>query len=490
MVIFVFQNSPMSKLRWLSLLMLVTILALTGFQVYWLKENYDREKNSLDIRSQFLFRDAMMQLQVSKLNLPGMNDSAGNNVNLIMEKGKPSRVKVSRRNDIISTINIMREKVKDSAQNPPRPMVIALDKATVNLSRDSVKLKTVVGGPNQIFELLYDVDSLQDSIRVQEVDSAFRTTLDREGLDIPFSIKRTETETGDIEPEMHKIRIGIRSPVTYELVLGNTFSYLIRKISLPIIFSILLLGVSITSFVLLYRNFAKQKRLTELKNEFISNITHELKTPIATVGVAIEALRNFNAIQDPQRTREYLDISSNELQRLGLLVDKVLKLSMFEKKEMGIQPENVDLGQITDEVTASLRLQLEKFNAVLHVEKQGDLTLEADRLHLLSVVFNLVDNSLKYSTGIPWIDILVKGTEASVELRISDKGIGIPKEYKERIFEKFFRVPQGNTHNAKGYGLGLSYVSHVVAKHQGRIEVQDNTDGGTIFTIQLPKKQV
>src|SRR6185436_11622670 len=132
---------------------------------------------------------------------------------------------------------------------------------------------------------------------------------------------------------------GFAHPVTYQLSLTNNTTYLLKKILLPILFSLFLVGVTILSFVLLYRNLLRQHRLSEIKNEFISNITHELKTPIATVGVAIEALKNFNAIDDPQKTKEYLDISSNELQRLSLLVDKVLKLSMFEKREIELNKE-------------------------------------------------------------------------------------------------------------------------------------------------------
>jgi two-component system phosphate regulon sensor histidine kinase PhoR len=154
--------------------------------------------------------------------------------------------------------------------------------------------------------------------------------------------------------------VGFVNPVSYELKLGNTFPYLIKRISLPILFSIVLLGITILSFILLYRNLERQRRLAEVKNEFISNITHELKTPIATVGVAIEALKSFNAIEDARKTKEYLDISSNELQRLSLLVDKVLKLSMFEKKEIDLTTETVDMGQLVKAVVNSLRLQTEK----------------------------------------------------------------------------------------------------------------------------------
>jgi two-component system phosphate regulon sensor histidine kinase PhoR len=245
--------------------------------------------------------------------------------------------------------------------------------------------------------------------------------------------------------------------------------------------------MTLLSFVLLYRNMKKQQRLAELKNDFISNITHELKTPIATVGVAIEALKNFNAMQSPERTKEYLDISSNELNRLNLLVDKVLKLSMFEKKEIQLNLEALDLRSLADEVLASMRLQLEKKNASVILTHSGNTSMMGDRLHLLSVVFNLVDNALKYSPENPDIKIAVEEKENNVELRVADNGVGIPDEYKTKVFEKFFRVPVGNVHNIKGYGLGLSYAASVVNKHGGTIAAKNNEGGGTAFIITVPK---
>jgi two-component system phosphate regulon sensor histidine kinase PhoR len=227
--------------------------------------------------------------------------------------------------------------------------------------------------------------------------------------------------------------------------------------------------------------------LADIKNEFISNITHELKTPIATVSVAIEALRTFNASIDPQRTKEYLDISSNELQRLSLLVDKVLKLSMFEKKEVELRYELLNMKDLVEEVTSSMRLQFEKKGAMVSVTTEGDTTLEGDRLHLVSVIFNLLDNALKYSSDKAEITIAVKEVGNKVQLVMADSGIGIPAEYHNKIFEKFFRVPTGNLHNAKGYGLGLSYVSHVINKHQGTIRVESVEGDGSKFFITLPK---
>lgn len=479
--------SCMSKLRWLLLLMGITILGVAGFQFYWLKQSYEREKKTLAIKTSAAFRETIFHLQTSKLKLDGFQwDSAQNGrVKIFMEDGAEQvRVKFTPKQEIVSTINVIRDKLKDSIkQTVSTGMIISMNKDSVHFNRQ------IHTGPGRdhIFNMLYGVDSLQDSIKVAEIDSAYHKALKEEKLDIPFSIRQLDSAVFSDGPLLNEVTIGFAKPVTYQLKLGNTVPYLLKRISMPILFSIILLGITILSFVLLYRTLLKQRKLAELKNEFISNITHELKTPIATVGVAIEALKNFNAINDPQRTKEYLDISSNELQRLGLLVDKVLKLSVFEKQQLELKYEQVNLQEIVEEVTASLKLQLEKNNARVSVTQNGDLNLQGDRLHLLSVVFNLLDNAVKYSNSDPSIQIELSGGEQNVELSIKDNGIGIPAEYQSKVFEKFFRVPAGDTHNTKGYGLGLSYVAHVVQKHNGIISVDSQPGLGTRFTIILPK---
>src|SRR5687767_14825032 len=332
---------------------------------------------------------------------------------------------------------------------------------------------------------------MQEPIEIDEIDSAYRMELKKENINIGYQIKKDDSVKLDRIPEEEpfdsKVTVGFAHPVTYELVLGSTFGYIIKRLSSPILFSIFLVGVTILSFVLLYRNLLRQRRLAVIKNEFISNITHELKTPIATVGVAIEALRNFNAMHDQERTREYLDISQNELQRLSLLVDKVLKLSMFEKKEIELKYETVNLKEIIDEVVSSMRLQIEKHHANVYIKQEGNPVLQADRLHLLSLVFNLLDNSLKYAKEHPVIEVELLEKTDTVILKVKDNGIGIPPEYQDKLFEKFFRVPSGNTHNAKGYGLGLSYAAHVVEKHGGNISLESHAGSGATFTIVLPK---
>lgn len=502
------------------LLLAIPILFITGFQLFWLRENYNKEKKNLEFRSHVVFRDAVRKLQAKKLNLDKVfNDSTGN-MQLAFAPGGPGfhpgpEEIAGALNDV--TIRVKDSMVRISSVSPAKNRIIIgnenklPDPDTVNASRkkgmmiamtesfttngkDSVRELNFQrrGRPGEIIRFLYGVDSLQDSLRVKEVDSVCRKAFEKEGLQVPFSISKSDSvimpdRFPPAEAQMNKVTIGFAHPVTFEINLGNTFSYLVKKLSSPILFSVFLVGITILSFVLLYKNLIKQRRLTEIKNEFISNITHELKTPIATVGVAIEALRNFNAINDPQRTREYLDISQNELQRLSLLVDKVLKLSMFEKKEIELKYELLNLKDIVDEVISSMKLQIEKYNANVSVTTNGDTYLQGDKLHLLSVIFNLLDNALKYGNGNITVKFDLKEKESEIVLSVADNGIGISPEFKDKVFEKFFRVPSGDRHNTKGYGLGLSYVAHVIQKHKGKIEVESQPGLGTKFIISLPK---
>jgi two-component system phosphate regulon sensor histidine kinase PhoR len=483
------------------ILMLISILGIAAFQFYWLQQNYDRERKALEVKAEMIFRESVMRLQVAKLNLDGVSfDSTGKDgVRILVRNDGKRNLRFRPREGMVSTINVIREKLNDSLRQglakPNKGVMISMEaNSTFSDDHDSLKLDMAFparppGPGNHMFNFLYGVDSLQDTLRIKEIDSAYFLALKKQKLDIPYNITRKEKMEESENPKFSTVTIGLAHPVSYTLQLGNTFSYLIRRIAQPILFSILLLGITILAFVVMYKNLMKQRRLADLKNEFISNITHELKTPIATVGVAIEALKNFNAIDNPERTKEYLDISQNELHRLSLLVDKVLKLSMFENQGIELKYETLNLRGIVTEVVESLKLQLEKYKAAVNVQYEGETELQADRLHLLSVVFNLLDNAIKYrnTATAPKIDIDMKGTAEEIQLVITDNGIGIADEYQEKIFDKFFRVPHGDTHNAKGYGLGLSYVAQVIKKHRGTISVSSAAGEGTRFTITLPK---
>ncbi len=509
--------------------MVVTMLAIAGFQAYWLRDNYLKEKKNLQLRTDVTFAETIKRLQARKLKLDRFFNDSSNHFRIEVEDGKmvpPVPLPPEEYAGIINDVTVrvsdslaggeimrrrpVREWIEEPGQGDERMldtivtghadrknMIISLNKQGLASMRDSTgQLKIKKAGPSgEIISFLYRVDSLQDSLRVAEIDSACRLALQKERIGVPFTITRTDSNFNiplrvtENRP-LNKVTLGFRHPVTYELNLGNTFGYLVGKIISPLLFSIFLVGVTLLSFLLLYRNLLKQRKLAEIKNEFISNITHELKTPIATVNVAIEALRNFNAINDPQRTKEYLDISQNELHRLSLLVDKVLKLSMFEKQEIELKYEELDLNDVVSEVVSSMKLQIEKNQATVSVEREGNTVLQGDRLHMLSVVFNLVDNALKYGKPNTAVRIGLKETEEGVELSVADNGVGIAPEYRDKVFEKFFRVPAGDRHNTKGYGLGLSYVAHVISRHHGNIKIDSQPGLGTKFIITLPRQAV
>jgi len=262
---------------------------------------------------------------------------------------------------------------------------------------------------------------------------------------------------------------------------------LLISISPQIMFSIVLTAMIVTAFIFMYRSIRSQQRLMQLKNDLISNITHELKTPVATVSVALEALKNFKALDNPALTQEYLTIAQNELKRLTLMTDKILKTSAFEEKGLELKTESINLEKIIDDVLVSLKLIFEKHQAKIDFIKEGnDFTLPGNREHFTNVIYNLLDNAIKYSQPGCQIKISLEKDHQGIQLAVQDDGVGIPAEYQSKIFDKFFRVPMGDVHNAKGYGLGLSYVASVVKSMKGTIELKSEEAKGSIFTLIFP----
>lgn len=477
--------------------MITAILGIAGFQLFWLKQTYNQEAGSLAIKTDLAFRDAIEELQLAKLKLDSIpsDTSMHRMVRMIVNDSinEKMTVQMSGKKGIISTINVIRKKAGETLTNDS----VVTNGIIISKDRSIFDRKPAIPGlvqtdknmpdRNHIIRLLYGVDSLQDSIKISEINKILPQQLQKQKAVIPFTVLRLDSCAAEMDANINEVTVGFAHPVTYRFIPGNNFPYLLKQMSMPVLFSVLLLGITILSFVLLYRNLLQQRRLTEIKNDFISNITHELKTPIATVSVAIEAMKNFNALQNPERTQEYLDISGNELQRLSLLVDKVLSLSKYQKNEIEIKKEKFDLLKLTRDVMDSMKPQFDKQHAVTSLQTTGSkFIIEADERHISSVIYNLLDNALKYSKADPRIDIHIIDHGKYAELRVSDNGIGIAPEYRKKIFEQFFRVPQGDKHNTKGYGLGLSYVNYIVANHQGFIEVESELGTGSTFIVKLP----
>jgi len=479
--------------------MITAIAGVAGFQLYWLKQTYLQEKKSLSIKADLAFRDAMQDLQLSKLDLDISSGTpgSGSKIRVHVNDSVQERVTVqlNGKKGIISTINVLRKQVagKPGGDSSLKENVL-ISKERTYFERhltapDSNVDKSIIPPREHIIRLLYGVDSLWDTLKIKEINDAVNSKLRQRSIMVPFTIIRLDSLEHDTDSIGNEVTVGFAHPVTYAMTLGNVFPFILKEISLPILFSVLLTGITLLSFILLYRNLLQQRKLTAIKNEFIGNITHELKTPIATVSVAIEAMKDFDALQSPEKTREYLGIAGQELGRLSMLVDKVLRLSMFENKEVELSFERFDVSMLLQEVIRSMQIQFEKRGADVEVQYKGtDFFIDADRMHVASVIYNLLDNAIKYSKDIPKIRILAAVTGQDFILQISDNGIGIDPAYGQRVFEKFFRVPHGNLHNVKGYGLGLSYAAHIAEKHKGSIKVESDGENGATFIITLPRK--
>lgn len=265
--------------------------------------------------------------------------------------------------------------------------------------------------------------------------------------------------------------------------------YLIKNLLPQILFGLILLILTGAAFTISFISLKKQMELNLIRNEFVANISHELKTPVATVKVALEAIQNFDLKNEPAKADEYIRIAQVEMNRLDMLVQNVLTSSIYDGASNGfMQPERVSLKSIVDEVTQSMQIRFKQMNAQISIDTEGfDFDIVADRLHVQGVLINLIDNSLKYVEVSPKIAIKLFEESSRVILTVSDNGIGIPEEYISKIFDKFFRVPTQNRHNVKGYGLGLSYAAMVMKQHKGTISVENNKDAGCKFTLTFPK---
>jgi two-component system phosphate regulon sensor histidine kinase PhoR len=479
----------MKKLRTARVLMALSVLVITCFQVYWLVTLYSDKLNSIKKNTDIVFRETIYQLQVKRFK----NDSLFSGLpgeNLFM----------------VDMVNVLRKEVDDttSSQGHKRKVFISIngkDDSSYHgnmVFRDSINDENVVirhdGKPSPFLGSLKDSSKLYDSIPIWTIDSSYRKALAKANINLAFQIVKINVahDTSKCTASFCTgiVPLGIFGLIGYRASFESPEYVIFKSISLQLLLSLLLIALTIISFLFIYRNLVAQQRLSDIKNDFISNITHELKTPIATVNVAIEALRNFGGIHNPERTKEYLDISASELQRLGLLVDKVLKISMFEKNEITLEKEKFDLVQLCSEVMDSMKLQFEQQSAVTILETSGEnFIIEADKLHMTSVIYNLLDNALKYSKQNPHITVHILDQSQYLEIRVSDDGIGIAGEYKSKIFEQFFRVPGGDRHNIKGYGLGLSYVNNIIQRHQGFIEVESELGKGSTFITKIPFKE-
>ncbi len=336
------------------------------------------------------------------------------------------------------------------------------------------------------------------------LDSLISEALLINGIDIPagFGVMNSTMDEilfSNISGEEEQLMV---SPYRYNLTLENYENELflvlhfqdsdislIKSTRTYMNMSILLTVIIILLFVLSVRTIIKQSTIDKMKTEFINNMTHEIKTPISTIGLACEILKDKTVDSDEGIRNNFVNIISDENRRMQMLVETILQNAKMSNKNFTINRKDTNIHEIVEKTANSFKLTLDNRNGeiVKHLDATNPIIF-ADELHITNLIYNLIDNAIKYSERAPRIEITTRSEGNMLSLSVKDNGIGIAKDNLQHIFEKFYRVPTGNVHNVKGFGIGLNYVSQVVSLHNGKIFVDSELGSGTIFTVTLPSE--
>ena len=329
-------------------------------------------------------------------------------------------------------------------------------------------------------ELLANNITLEPSYRIslaRKDSTIYMTASNVKGEFMPENTYKTPLFGNDI----------FRDPGMLFVSFPNKNSAIISNLSATLASSIGLLLVLVFIFSYTLYAILKQKKLSEMKTDFINNMTHEFKTPVATIMIASEALKDPEVTADKARLKRLAGIIYDENVRLGNHIERVLSIARLEKGELKMENTEVDVNDLIVIVLDSMELQLQKRNAIINVHTEAENAIVyGDELHLSNVIYNLIDNANKYSSDTPEITITTRNTGKNLIIEIADKGIGMTKEQSKRIFDQFYRVPTGNLHDVKGFGLGLNYVQDIIKKLNGTVKVSSEKDRGTTFEISLP----
>lgn len=262
-------------------------------------------------------------------------------------------------------------------------------------------------------------------------------------------------------------------------------SFLIMEMWGPLLVNLLLVSLIIVSLMIMFKTILTQKKLSEMKSDFISNMTHEFKTPISTISLACEAMSDSDMIgNETTSIQPYVKMINDENKRLGILVERILQSASLEKKEIQLNKEEIILNELLESLVQKARFRIESSNGKIELNMPSEfIRVKCDRMHTTNAISNLIDNAIKYSNNSPDIRIDLSQNGKEIELRISDRGIGIKKEHINKIFNKLYRIPTGNIHNVKGFGLGLSYVKAIVEIQGWKIYVNSRPEQGSVFTL-------
>lgn len=370
--------------------------------------------------------------------------------------------------------------------------------ATARMTNKIISIENIVS------RILHETPPLRDRFSSDELNDLIRKSLDAVGIHLGYEcavrgdyggmIYRTPDYSESSGANKYLRQLFPNDPVPGNNVLTIYFpeedEYKFSQIAFMAISSmlivLLLIILSTGTFIVIFR----QKRFSEIRSDFINNMTHELKTPIATISLASQMLADKAIPEDSRNTPGLAAVINEESSRLKVLVEKVLQTAIFEKARLELNKQPTDIHNVIIRAVDAFKLQVSGRGGLISTFLDAsDPIVRADESNFFNVLLNLLDNALKYTSRIPEITVTTAGYSKGVVITVSDNGMGIPREHLKHIFEKFYRVPSGNTHNIKGFGLGLSYVKTIVEEHHGTIRVESQSGKGTRIIIHLPKEQ-
>ena len=324
-----------------------------------------------------------------------------------------------------------------------------------------------------------------DTVDIPTIDSLFTNELTRKSIRTPHNISYQDSIANDtivLTDDLVVTSTSLLLPEAFVLQAGvqNIAGVVLKRNLLGILLSILLLGAVIGSLLYLLHIIQQQKQLAEIKNDFISNMTHEFKTPIATIGVAMESIQHFNASNDMEKTKKYVEMSSQQVSKLNEMVEKLLETATISSEALALNKQETNIIDVLESIHQKYVATYTEKEIVFQT-KEDNIWIPIDAFHVENALDNIVDNAIKY--GGDTVKIAIQKLKPGVEIIISDSGNTLTKTQVTQIFEKFYRVPKGNTHDVKGFGIGLYYTKVIIEKHEGTITVDTNP---TRFKILLP----
>ena len=341
----------------------------------------------------------------------------------------------------------------------------------------------------------YFIVDINNVIDAKILDHFLKTEFEYSNIHIDYEYAIYDCETNEMVygnyikqddiPKKEKQKFQKFDEFTYYfgILFPSKVLYIINSMNIWLISSFVLF-TAIIFFAYSVFIILKQKRLSEIQKDFINNMTHEFKTPISTIGISAEVLSDPEIVKSPERLKNYAEIISGQNKRLESQIEKVLQLAQLDKSKFKLKKEEFDIHKVIKQIGEAFKLTVDSKNGVLHCNlKAGNSIITGDKLHTTNIIYNLLDNAFKYSFEKPDITISTWNKDNRLYLEISDKGIGISKKYRKRIFDRFFRIPTGNIHNVKGFGLGLNYVKSIVHSHNWKIKVESEPGEGSRFII-------